>query len=163
MNILIISPGVYPVPATKGGAVENLIEILMKSKEITNQHKITVYTVYDEKAKKEAEKLNCRIKYVYTNKKFYQLQRVIRHIINRFFNIYIGNQYIHSVVKKMKKEKENYDIIIIENEPQYGKIVKKVKKEAKMILHLHNDYLNIYTKNGRQILNYYDNKFPLLY
>ena len=32
MKILIISPGVVPVPAIKGGAVENLIEMLITSK-----------------------------------------------------------------------------------------------------------------------------------
>ena len=56
----------------------------------------------------------------------------------------------------MKKNKEEYDIIIIENEPQYGKIIKKVKEKAKLILHLHNDYLNVETKNASKMKENYD-------
>ena len=33
MNILIISPGILPVPAVNGGAVENLIEIFLEENE----------------------------------------------------------------------------------------------------------------------------------
>ena len=58
MKILIISPGVYPVPATKGGAVENLIQMLITSKQITNTHDITIYTVFDKKADEIGKKIN---------------------------------------------------------------------------------------------------------
>ena len=37
MKILFITPGTYPVPAVKGGAVENLIEMLISSKEVTRE------------------------------------------------------------------------------------------------------------------------------
>ena len=40
MKILIISPGIYPVPATKGGAVENLIQMLI--------YAITIYKNLDQ-------------------------------------------------------------------------------------------------------------------
>ncbi len=156
MKILIISPGVVPVPAIKGGAVENLIEMLITSKEITKQHEITVYSIYDEELNKKIKNINCNFKFIYSNKKLYFIKKVIRHIINRVSPRYIGNQFIHSVAKDMKENKEEYDIIIIENEPQYGKIIKKIKGKAKLILHLHNDYLNVDTKNASEMKEDYN-------
>ena len=44
MNILIISPGILPVPAVNGGAVENLIEIFLEENEKYNKNNITVYS-----------------------------------------------------------------------------------------------------------------------
>lgn len=163
MNILIVSPGVYPVPATKGGAVENLIEILIKSKEITQKHKITVYTVYEKNIEHLTKNIDCEFKYIKTRGFLYQIGRILRHIINRLAKKYIGNQYIHSVVKKIKKNHESYDIIIVENEPQYGLILEKIKGKAKLILHLHNDYLNCNTKNSKEIQKVYDRVFSISY
>ena len=161
MNILIVSPGVYPVPAIKGGAVENLIEMLIKNENITKKHKITVYTVYENKIEELTKNIKCEFKFIKTNSISYQFKRIVRHIINRLSRIYIGNQYIHTVEKQLEKEKNLYDIIIIENEPQYGLILKKVKGKAKLILHLHNDYLNIDTRNARQIKDCYDRIFSI--
>jgi len=156
MNILIISPGVFPIPALKGGAVEKLIEMLIKSDKITQKHNITVYTVYDTNIEDEASKIHCDFEYIKTKRMSYQIKRVIRHILNRFCHKYIGNQYIYEVKKSIEKNKKKYDIIIIENEPQYGLIINKVKKNAKMILHLHNDYLNKDVVNAKKIYDVYD-------
>lgn len=156
MNILIISPGVFPIPALKGGAVEKLIEMLIKSDKITQKHNITVYTVYDTNIEDEASKIHCDFEYIKTKRISYQIKRVIRHILNRFCHKYIGNQYIYEVKKSIEKNKKKYDIIIIENEPQYGLIINKVKKNAKMILHLHNDYLNKDVVNAKKIYDVYD-------
>ena len=37
MKILIITPGIHPVPPVKGGAVENLIDFILKDN-IDNEH-----------------------------------------------------------------------------------------------------------------------------
>lgn len=108
-----------------------------------------------------AQNINCRFKYIKTAGIIYQSQRILRHIINKFSKKYIGNEYIHMVKKKIKKEGEKYDLIIIENEPQYGLIIEKVKEKAKLILHLHNDYLNENSKNAKVIYNTYDEIFAI--
>lgn len=56
----------------------------------------------------------------------------------------------------MKMDKEKYDLIIVENEPQYVLEIKKSQKDAIMVLHLHNDYLNVDTKLGKKIKENYD-------
>ncbi len=156
MNILIVSPGVYPVPAIKGGAVEKLIEILIKNDEITKKHNITVYTVYDVDIEKAVKNIHCNFRYIKTRNIIYQFQRIVLHIINRLSKKYIGNQYINKVKKDIKKSGKMYDAIIVENEPQYGLILKEVKQNAKMILHLHNDYLNEDVTNANKMYDSYD-------
>lgn len=156
MNILIVSPGVYPVPAIKGGAVEKLIEILIKNDEITKKHNITVYTVYDVDIEKAVKNIHCNFRYIKNKNIIYQFQRIVLHIINRLSKKYIGNQYINKVKKDIKKSGKMYDAIIVENEPQYGLILKEVKQNAKMILHLHNDYLNEDVTNANKMYDSYD-------
>lgn len=156
MNILIVSPGVYPVPAIKGGAVEKLIEILIKNDEITKKHNIIVYTVYDVDIEKAVKNIHCNFRYIKNKNIIYQFQRIVLHIINRLSKKYIGNQYINKVKKDIKKSGKMYDAIIVENEPQYGLILKEVKQNAKMILHLHNDYLNEDVTNANKMYDSYD-------
>lgn len=164
MKILIISPGVYPVPATKGGAVENLIQMLITSKQITNIHDITIYTVFDKKAAEIGKEIKVNFKYIYDKKLRYKFGKILRYVVNKIlrkFGKYIGNQYIYSVVKNIEKENENYDIIIVENEPEYVLKLNKIKKNAKVVLHLHNDYLNKEVPNARRILDCCDSIYTI--
>lgn len=54
MKVLIVTSGVLPVPATKGGAVENLIEYIIKENEIHNKLDLTIVSIYDESAYKKS-------------------------------------------------------------------------------------------------------------
>ncbi|WP_241760802.1 hypothetical protein [Limosilactobacillus reuteri] len=49
MRLAIITPGFQPVPATKGGAIEQLITYIVKANEESHDFDIDLYTVYDEK------------------------------------------------------------------------------------------------------------------
>ena len=154
MKILIISPGVFPVPAIRGGAVEYLIETLISDYKLCNKHEVTLYTIYDKE--NIGKKYLCNIRFIKTKNIFFRLGRIIRHCINMISSNYIGNEYIYKVVKDIKKSKIEYDIIIVENQPEYGPILKKEKIKGKIVLHLHNDYLNINIKNAIEIKNSYD-------
>ena len=154
MKILIISPGILPIPAIEGGAVETLVEMLINSDELCNKHDLTLYTIYNEE--NYLKKQKCNVKFIKTNNFFYKIIKIIRHIVNRIPNIYIGNTFIYSVVKDIKKEKDEYDIIIVENEPQYGLILKKAGITGKLVLHLHNNYLNKNSRMAYKIKNCYD-------
>ena len=47
MKLAIISPGFVPVPAVKGGAVEQLIEYIVTANELYHKYDIDLYTVDD--------------------------------------------------------------------------------------------------------------------
>ena len=74
-------------------------------------------------------------------------------ILRRVFDIYFGTPYIQKVCAYIKKQNK-YDLIIVENMPQYGPLIRKVSN-SKLILHLHNDYLNVDSfKNKKNYLSF---------
>lgn len=53
MKVAFLTNGTSPVPATKGGAVENLIEDLLDENEKRHGFDFTVFSLYEEKAKQQ--------------------------------------------------------------------------------------------------------------
>lgn len=49
-KIAFVTPGWSPVPATKGGAVENLIEFLLNENEKKHEFYFTIFSIYEKKA-----------------------------------------------------------------------------------------------------------------
>ncbi len=47
MKIAIVTNGAFPVPAVRGGAVEALVEMLLKENEIYREADITLFSIYD--------------------------------------------------------------------------------------------------------------------
>lgn len=164
MRLLFISNGKLPIPTSKGGAVETLIQTLIDNNEITKNHYIDIYTPYDDKSIKMIKKYKkCNFLLIKTKGIIYLINTIIRYIINRIPGIYIGNEFIHRVerdLKKNHKKGEFYDYVIIENCAQYALIVNKYFKDN-LILHLHNDFLNKDIDMATKILNSYYKVFTL--
>lgn len=154
MNILVITPGYSAVPAINGGAVENLVDIITTENEKYKKAKFKIIAVND--GKKIENKYN-NTQYIYiNNKKFlFRMKKILFYIINKIPLIYIGNSYIREVKKILKKNKEIFDVVIIENNPLY---ILKIKKYIKtqIFLHLHNDYLNNKSKLNKKVYSMYD-------
>ena len=53
MKVAFLTNGTSPVPATKGGAVENLIEDLLDENEKRHGFDFTVFSLYEEKARQQ--------------------------------------------------------------------------------------------------------------
>lgn len=156
MKVLILPPGVLPIPAYKGGAVEALIESYIKYNEIKHENDFTIYTIKDDN---ECYKKYKHTKFIQvdTNSIFYKAEKLFRYFVNnKLPKIHIGNAYITKVIRMLKKAKEQYDIIIVENCPFYILKLRKLYPNTKIICHLHNDYLNKDTKYAKKILNQYD-------
>ena len=63
MKVAFLTSGISPVPATKGGAVENLIEDLLDENEKKHSFDFSVCSLYEEKAADQSKK--------YKNSNFY--------------------------------------------------------------------------------------------
>lgn len=157
MKVLIISPGCLPIPASKGGAVEKLIEAYINYNEINHIADFTLYTVSDSTDYNKIYKYT-KFKYINNNHIIYKISKILRYIINnKIPKIHIGNAFIAKVAKQLKKEKEKYDVIIVENTPFNVLKLRKIYPNTKIIYHIHNDYLNNKTKRAKKILDNYDN------
>ena len=152
MNVLVITPGVLPVPASKGGAVEKLIEEYINYNENFNEVNFTVYSVKSD-INENLNYKNTKFRYIDDNKIIYKIEKVVRWLINnKLPKIHIGNVFINKVVKDLKKRKEKYDLIIVENIPYNVLFIRKIFPDTKIIYHIHNDFLNVKTKKCKKIL-----------
>ncbi len=160
MKLLFINYQLLPLPSVRGGAVEYLVDSFLKYNEEHKLYDITVYSIYDKKAELEGKSYKHTVfKYVKIAGLWDSLSRGFRHLVNKYSPFYIGNEYISKIVNK-ERDFNKYDAVIIENAPEFAlKLRKKFKN--KLILHLHNDYLNKNSKNAEKIFDCYDKIYTI--
>lgn len=154
MRLAIITSGYLPVPASKGGAVENLAENFIKENEKKEYLDITVFSIYEEKARERANKYRkTNTIFIKTPKIIKAFDRIIyfcaKNILKKEKTMsyrYICQRlhYLNNVSKYLKKNE--YDKVLIENHATLFlalKWRKNYKKyEGKYYYHLHNEITN---------------------
>lgn len=156
MKVAIITPGSLPLPAIKGGAVESLIDTLIKYNEEKNIFQLKILSCYDGEAEKKSETYK-HSEYIYIKASKFILKLAQKRLIpiRWYYRI-----YCYLCINKLKNLDAN--AIIIENEFIYANIIRKKIKDVPLILHLHNDYINLFntnknpTKNLNQIITVSD-------
>lgn len=154
-QIAIITPGILPVPSTKNGAVETLIEFYLKENESKGEFHFHVFSIYDKKAEIESQT------YKYTTFYFFnpnciniRIKRFIYGKMRKFgyyntFMDYYG-LWAFKVINKISVQ-----IVMIEN--RQGFIYFSPQEASYSIyLHLHNDTLNVDTNDGKEIIKRFD-------
>lgn len=140
-KICIILPEEFPVPATKGGAVETLVNSILDQNEIENKVEITCVTRYEKKAyQKSKEYKHTKFIYfrMYPNKKIFRFAvRVLNNFIFKITKCNLKN-CIHG--KRLYNKIKNYefDYVLIEGGDllSYKYILKNYDK-SKRIAHFH--------------------------
>lgn len=147
MKILIVTPGRLPVPATGGGAVENLIQLLLDYNETYLKHEIYVLGVEDKKAQEESDK--------YQYAKFYFIHRtwLEKYMSDKHLLPYrvLDVIYILKSSSILKRLSEKADRIVIENELVNGMVMQSFIKGTYMY-HAHNDTLHKENKKEHSFL-----------
>lgn len=146
MKIAIIGPQGYPVPAVKGGAIETLIDVIIKENEEKNKLDIDVYTIFDKEAVKESQKYkNSKFIFLCKHKKYIYIRNKFISLLRKVFKLNISYTYAQKVAKELKKI--NYDKVIVEGDSSLiGAISKDIPKQF-IYLHIHH---NPYTTNHDQ-------------
>lgn len=153
MKIAVLTSGILPIPAVQGGAVENLVEFYLEYNEEYPEHEITVYSIANKKTK-DSPLINYKHTHFYfinTNSKWYKLKKKLYSYYHKdiYYDITI-EYFLHSCLDEIKRE--HYDYIILENRPGYVLKVSEIT-DAKLIVHLHNDFLNTNTPHAKEILD----------
>lgn len=156
-KIAIVTSGFLPVPATKGGAVENLIINLINQHEKSNvETEFFVFSDYDKKAEEIAKSYK-KTKFIFIKPNmlvnfldrilFFIAKKIIkkknsqsyRYIFRRF-------SYLNKVSKLLKKN--TYDKVLLENHPTQYLVLKWRKNykkyENKYYYHCHNEFIGTY-------------------
>lgn len=153
MKVLVVTPGVLPVPPVKGGAVETLVQQLVESLEKSSLDDVdlTVCSVDD------SEIARNELRYRKTEYVFFNYGRIKRLISGGFGRLFLKvgisrayfNLYLRAVSRLIKRER--YDFVIVQNQPDFLLPIRRLTK-AKVILHLHNDKLNIDSPLSKKIV-----------
>lgn len=153
MRIAFITASSLPMPPVNGGAVENLIDIILNHNELNLEHEITVYSCKSEKALIATKKyMKTRFVYINTESLVYKTKKLFLYALNKYSGKYWGNAFIREVVKSISFTNSSFDAIIIENKPEYSIHIRKTYS-GNLFLHLHNDLLNNKTKHARAIVS----------
>ena len=141
MNICLIMPNVFPVPATKGGATETLITNLLNENEKKGLINFTCVSVYEEKAE-ELSKQYEYTKFVYINQKRKNSDLTFEQKDENFA------KYMDEISKKINVS--DFDFVIIEGGDisGYEYILKKFPKK-KCLVHIHGDEIGNNEINNR--------------
>ena len=151
MKIAILTSGILPVHATKGGAVENLIDFYLEYNDQHRLHDITVYSVDDEEAMHHPA-LQSEVNHY----RFIDVSSFGAKIRKNFLHLLSRDEYYHYTIEyyfeqALKKVTDHhYDMVIIENRPGYGLKIPQ-KYPAKIVYHIHNDFLNAEVKLAQEI------------
>ena len=141
-KICIITQGMLPVPAVKGGAVETLVEYILNCNEVGKKLDITVLSVEDEEAEKKSRAYKyTQFVYFKQHKKKYNECLMLFYKILKRIGIYIPPylEYI-DIFRFLRKNSQKYDLCVYEGGPttQLPALNKFVEKD-KLIMHLHWD------------------------
>ena len=143
MKIAILTSGILPVPAVKGGAVENLTDIYLEYNDKHQLHDITVYSVDDEEVRQHPA-LQSKVNHYYFIEVNSKLAKICKRLYHWFHQTeeyyhYSIEYFLHQAIKHIRRQQ--YDVIILENRPAYALKLKNTTS-AKIAYHLHNEKLD---------------------
>ena len=151
MKIAILTSGILPVPAVRGGAVENHIDFYLKYNNEHQIHDITVFSIWDDAINGNPALLSTinHYKYIDVKSPWARIRKNIEHhLYGEGYYHYVIEYYFRKAWKVLKKQ--HYDIILLDNRPGYATNI-DVPKNTRLFLYLHNDLLNNQTKDFQQI------------
>ena len=165
-KIAIIAPCILPVPALKGGAVEELVTCIINQNEISKSYAIDLYTIADSSYNSKD--------YSYTNiipipldlfsikldracDKYYRTIKT--HSAKRLFD----KQIVSAFLKRLAEIDESYYAVIVENQMSLAVELMKtmgVSRDFPIYFHMHNDvdiyrspeYIRFLVENGVQFI-----------
>lgn len=152
MKIAILTSGILPIPAVKGGAVENLIDFYLDYNHRHQLHDITVYSVSDRLTQGHPA-LQSKVNHYHYVEIWSFWSKVRKHI----YKLLHGQEYFHYTIEYYMEQamrdivrQGDFDLIIVENRPAYClKLARRTR--AKLVCHLHNDFLNAETRQAQPI------------
>ena len=86
-RICLIAPGLLPVPATQGGAIETLMTSIVNQNELYKELDLTVVTTFDDESKRLAKSLHyTKFVLIPSTTVFERLKHRVKNVfIRRFF------------------------------------------------------------------------------
>jgi len=148
MKIAFLTSGILPVPAVQGGAVESLVDYLLEYNAQQQLHDITVYSVYHPAVRYEQALQSDVNHYVYidTSSLPARVRKWLHGRLHRHTYYHYSIDYFFARALRLIR-RQHFDCIILENRVGYAPQL-HAETDAKLVYHLHNDFLNSTTRDG---------------
>lgn len=161
MKIALIAASDHPIPATKGGATENMMTHLINVNEENGDHEFVVYSYYEPLAYKMSKEYKHTFFHYYNpNVKRDTLQtlfwRVLRKLTYEY--TYLRSHFIKWCADIINKE--HYDAVILEGQCFHIQYMRHLFKGT-LILHMHIDRINNELKSSKHIIDCCDGLFAI--
>ena len=160
MNVLVVSPRFLPVfNKNNEGAIEKLEQIYLRfNEDLLHADTITVYSPKISKNDYDGEVLkNCVFRIIDQTTIKYKVSKTLFALKKIILRNSSNEAYIRAIIKDLvsRGERERYDIVVFENgERDIPLFAKKVGAHNRIVLHLHNDYINKDIRGSKEILEH---------
>jgi len=153
MKVALIAPGNLPIPSILDGAIETLATQIVIENEIHNQIELIVFSYYNHEAIKLVKKYkNTRFVFIKGNSLWAYLFNLYFRILRKIFNIkeLPLNYFLQKCIKIINND--NFDFVLLEGGTHQVLTLHKYTN-AKLILHVHADILNISAPDAKRIFD----------
>lgn len=140
-KILLIAPSTLPIPSKKGGAIETLMDYFIGENLINESFELKIVSFGQ---KNQIKKEGCN-NYVYIKRNF--ISKINDYIYYKFGIL------IPYIIRKVNNilTLDNYDYVIVEGNKDYI-LPLKLRKNEKLLFHIHHDVFNRRTLQNEKIL-----------
>lgn len=138
-KIAIVTTGLLPVPAIKGGAVENLIELMLEENEKEHKIDFEIFSCFNEEAFLIAKQKypHSKFHFIKTNSVTYKMLDWFIIKVNHFHEF--GRLF--GLICSLKIKKHSFDAVLVENFPFHIRILKRFL-DIPIFFHAHNSYIS---------------------
>lgn len=136
-KIAIIAPAKLPIPPTRGGAVEELVYLIVLQNEVEKKIDLTIISVYDKDAYKRALSFK-HTKFVWLKSTALGLKirnRILRHIYLPLKKEPFYNYWQYKIITHLKQG--NYDKVVLESNADFVNILGEKIGKDKLFCHMH--------------------------
>lgn len=142
-NLVLINNGTLPLPSVLGGAVENLIQLLIDLNEEKHYFNFIVYSIFNKEAEEKSKKYQyTTFRYIdeieSSRAKFFFI-RILNSFTFRFWGKYFGKPYLCKLVDKIQQDRKvfNYDLLLLEGCSSFADYIKR-RVQIPIIQRVHN-------------------------
>ena len=144
-KIAIIAPCILPVPASKGGAVEELITCILDQNEISKQYVIDLFTITDISYKNVSYSCTNIISIspnLFASKLNRVTDKYYRTVEGKSATRFLDKTIVDTFMEKKSSKDEPYAAVVIENQMSTAVEILKAlgnERDCPIYFHMHND------------------------
>ena len=152
MNIALVITNTTPVPATRGGATENMMNLLIDVNEVEQKHHFIIFSTFEQDAFEESKKYKFTEFHYYHRKKYDNLMELPSRILRKltFEHRDIRSNYTRFCADIINKRK--IDMVIVEGYCFCIQQMRNLIGDKMLVLHMHIDRLNQEMRSSKRII-----------